>query len=129
MKDDYPDFDEGYELRFDTTHNAGFRIMTGYNRKVDYGEDVTVLDIVLSDEDAYISRPVLTSMDGKHPGFCLNLDYLKNQGLLDLNVYNNLSSVGSRIEALQYVVRSALHHPAARPVGTLELPKDLITDD
>ena len=129
MEEDYPDFDEGYELRFDTSQNAGFRIMTGYNRKVDYADDVTVLDIVLSDEDAFISRPVLASMDGKHPGFCLNLDYLQKQGLLDLDVYNNLALVKSRIEALQYVVRSALNHPAAQPVGTLELPTDLITDD
>lgn len=129
MEDDYPDFDEGYELRFDNSQYAGFKIMTGYNRKVDYAEDVTVLDIVLSDEDAFIPRPVLASKDGKHPGFCLNLYYLKNQGLLDLDVYKNLASVRSRIEALQYVVRSALNHPAAQPVGTLELPTDLITDD
>jgi hypothetical protein len=129
MEDDYPDFDEGYELRFDNSQYAGFKIMTGYNRKADYADDVTVLDIVMSDEDAYISRPVPTSMDGKHPGFCLNLDYLKNQGLFDLDVYYNLSSVRSRIEALQYVARSALNHPAAQPVGTLELPTDLLTDD
>lgn len=129
MKEDYPDFDEGYELRFDTSHNAGFRIMTGYNRKLDYADDVTVLDIVLSDEDAFISRLVLASTDGKHPGFCLNLEYLKNQGLLDLDVYSNLASVRSRIEALQYVVRSALNHPDAQQVGTFELPTDLLTDD
>jgi hypothetical protein len=129
MEEEYPDFDEGCELTFDTSGLGNFHIMTGYNRKAAYADDVTVLGIFSSDEDAYISRPVRISMDGKHPAFCLNLEYLKSQGLLDLDVYNNLASVGSRIEALQYAVRSALNHPAAKPVGTLELPTDLITDE
>jgi hypothetical protein len=129
MEDEYPDFEDGYELAFDTYPPCNFKIVSGYKRKKDYVDDISVLGIVPYDEDAYTMKPVRISQEGRHPGCCLNLDYLANQGLLDLDLYNTLAAVGSRIEALQYAVRKALNPHSTKPLDTMELPTDFILDN
>jgi hypothetical protein len=92
------------------------------------------------------SVPVRTLLNGRHaiPGgnwehfpkelnsrefkSTLNLDYLAEQGLIDLSAYNALCKTGSPMEALQYAVRRALNHPAAMVLESVELPTDFMMD-
>ena len=58
----------------------------------------------------------------------LNLDYLAEQGLIDLTAYSALCKTGSPMEALQYAVRKALNHPAAIVPESVDLPTDFMMD-
>ena len=58
----------------------------------------------------------------------LNLDYLAEQGLIDLSAYSALCKTGSPMEALQYAVRKALNHTAAFVPESVDLPTDFMMD-